>query len=77
MFPTSSNLGTWQQYATVSPEVVCKKPIGMSELECSMLSVNIFSAYRMLKDFGNLQRGHVLIQVLISIALNNALEWGK
>jgi trans-2-enoyl-CoA reductase len=51
VIPKNACFGTWRDYAVAKPEQLLKIPEGVPDLEAATLSVNLCSAYRMLKDF--------------------------
>ncbi|CAG5128746.1 unnamed protein product [Candidula unifasciata] len=62
VIPEDTAWGTWQTYKVTSDESVIKIPNDISVVSAATLSVNPCSAYRMLKDYVNLQAGDVIIQ---------------
>lgn len=51
VIPTKPCFGTWRNYAVATPEDLVKLPKETPHLEAATLSVNLCSAYRMIKDF--------------------------
>ncbi|KAJ6262820.1 Zeta-crystallin [Drechslerella dactyloides] len=56
--------GTWRTYASAKPSDLIMVPNkeGISAVQAATVSVNPATAYRMLKDFGDLQEGDFFIQ---------------
>ncbi|XP_063242980.1 enoyl-[acyl-carrier-protein] reductase, mitochondrial [Bacillus rossius redtenbacheri] len=57
-----TNLGTWRTHAVFQANEVCKVPKELGVVEAATMSVNPYTAYRMLKDFVPLSEGDVVIQ---------------
>jgi len=55
-------LGTWRSHLILNRNEVLKIPKELGKVEASTLTVNPCTAYRMLKDFVDLQPGDVVIQ---------------
>ncbi|KAI8914058.1 hypothetical protein DFJ77DRAFT_490853 [Powellomyces hirtus] len=63
VIPVASGSGTWRTHAQYEAEDVLKlESEGVSKIIAATISVNPSTAYRMLKDFENLQPGDVVIQ---------------
>lgn len=62
VIPLSSGLGTWRTHAIFNEKEVLKIPEGVPLAAASSLTVNPCTAYRMLKDFVNLEEGDTVIQ---------------
>ncbi|EWC44195.1 hypothetical protein DRE_06940 [Drechslerella stenobrocha 248] len=56
--------GTWRTYASAKQSDLIMIPDreGISPVQAATVSVNPATAYRMLKDFGNLQKGDYFVQ---------------
>jgi len=61
VFPSTACFGTWRTNAIAQPQQLQKLPDDIGLVAAATMSVNLFSAYRMLKDFGT-SRGDVIIQ---------------
>lgn len=60
--PNSMQSGTWRTNAIYESRDLLKVPKELGNVEASMLNVNPCTAYRMLKDFGTLKPGDLVIQ---------------
>lgn len=60
--PFATGLGTWRSHAIYKESEVMKVPEGLPLPEVATVTVNPCTAYRMLKDFVNLQPGDTVIQ---------------
>lgn len=59
---TNRYLGTFRTHLTVSEDSLMKIPNTLELAEAAMLAINPSTAYRMLKDFVNLEKGDAVIQ---------------
>lgn len=55
-------LGTWRSHLTVPRNAILKVPRELGLVEAATLAINPCTAYRMLKDFADLQSGDTVIQ---------------
>lgn len=60
--PTTPGFGTWRTFAVANAADVWKVPVKIPVEYAATLSVNPCTAYRLLSDFGSLQKGDVVIQ---------------
>lgn len=60
--PNASNIGTWRTEGIYKSDDLMKIPKDIGTVEASMLNVNPCTAYRMLKDFVQLNSGDTVIQ---------------
>ncbi|KAI8047691.1 trans-2-enoyl-CoA reductase [Syncephalis plumigaleata] len=83
VLPAAPAFGTWRTEMVVNHEQIDKLPRyeTMTPLEAATLSVNPCTAYRMLKDFANLESGDVVLQNGANSAVGQAViqiahAWG-
>ncbi|CAG9773947.1 unnamed protein product [Ceutorhynchus assimilis] len=62
VIPLSSNLGTWQTHLLLPKDCVLKLPRKVQTAQAATLTVNPCTAFRMLRDFADLQPGDTVIQ---------------
>ncbi|KAL4233857.1 mitochondrial 2-enoyl thioester reductase [Mactra antiquata] len=62
VIPSQAGFGTWRTHAVDEVEKFRKISNDIPPLSAATLAVNPCTAYRMLKDFGNLQPGDIVIQ---------------
>ena len=62
VIPADTAFGTWQHYKITGDEDVIKVPNDIPVLSAATLSVNPCTAYRMLKDYVDLNSGDIVIQ---------------
>jgi 5'-3' exonuclease len=62
VIPRGGGFGTWREEAVVSEEQVDKIPNDIPRPYAAIIGVNPSTAYRLLKDFGNLKPGDWVIQ---------------
>ncbi|BFZ60954.1 mitochondrial 2-enoyl thioester reductase [Saitoella coloradoensis] len=75
------NFGTWRTHATVPEDQLLPVPKGMRVTAAATVAVNPSTAYRMLKDFANLEKGDFFIQNggnsgVGQAAVQIAKQWG-
>ena len=69
----TSGLGTWRMFVVCSEDDMWKIPNDIPLLSAATLSVNPCTAYRMLTDFGHLEKGDVVIQNGANSAVGQAV----
>lgn len=62
VIPRGGGFGTWREVAVVNSDEVDKIPNDIPRPYAAIIGVNPSTAYRLLKDFGNLQPGDWIIQ---------------
>lgn len=53
---------TWATHTTVPAETLFKLPVGIDPVQAAMLKVNPATAWRLLRGFGQLERGEWIVQ---------------
>jgi len=83
VLPAAKCLGTWRTHAVVEADQVLKVPRSppLTVLQAATLFVNPCTAYRMLRDFGELEEGDYIIQNAANSAVGQyviqlAKAWG-
>ncbi|KAI8897611.1 hypothetical protein BC833DRAFT_526874 [Globomyces pollinis-pini] len=83
VIPIQQGFNTWQTYAVANRSNILKLPKipNVSPISAGTISVNPPTAYRMIKDFVNLNQGDVIIQNSANSAVGQAViqlskEWG-
>jgi len=56
------NVGTWREAVAVKADQLVAVPTGIEPVHAAMLKINPMTAWRLLHDYVNLQKGHWLIQ---------------
>src|SRR5207248_10361756 len=56
------NVGTWRDAVVVKAEELVVVPEGIEPVQAAMLKINTLTAWRLLHDYANLQKGDWLIQ---------------
>lgn len=62
LLPIRTGWGSWRSHAVEDESTFYKIPKGLDKNLCSMLKINPCTAYRMLKDFGDLKPNDTVIQ---------------
>ncbi|KAI8912724.1 hypothetical protein EDD86DRAFT_202124 [Gorgonomyces haynaldii] len=83
VIPVAASFSTWQTYCIADADKILKLPEhdGVSPVFAATIAVNPPTAYRMLKDFGKLEKGDVVIQNSANSAVGQAViqlakAWG-
>lgn len=81
VIPFKTNLGTWCTYGNFPSDALLRVPKSLGVAEASTLTVNPPTAYRMLKDYVNLQPGDAVLQNGANSAVGQAViqlcrQWG-
>ncbi|XP_043940998.1 enoyl-[acyl-carrier-protein] reductase, mitochondrial isoform X3 [Protopterus annectens] len=73
VIPADAGLGTWRTEAVYNEKTLTKVPHDIPLVCAATLSVNPFTAYRMLHDFETLQPGDTVIQNAANSAVGQAV----
>ena len=67
------NVGTWREAVAVKADELVVVPDGIEPVHAAMLKINPMTAWRLLHDYVNLERGHWLMQNAANSAAGRAV----